>query len=88
MTFTFTGTYNINKIKYYDYAIVPSTGTQTPQVGSNIAAVWEAEGDAVANKVIIKALTINTRTDYNVTLSFKDEHEIIVVTEKFNGVSR
>lgn len=88
MTFTFTGTYNINKIKYFDYVIVPATGSQAPQSGTNVATVWEAEGDAVANKVVIKALTINTRTDYNVTLSFKDEDEVIVVTEKFNGISR
>lgn len=88
ITFTFTGTYNINKIKYYDFAIVPTTGTQTPQSGTNIETIWEPDGDNVANKVIIKSISIQSRVDYNVTLSFKDEDEIIVVTEKFNGISR
>ena len=88
ITFTFTGTYNINKIKYFDYAIVPTSGSQTPMSGTNIATTWEPELDAVANKVTIKPVTIATKIDYNVTLSFKDEDEIIVVTEKFTGVSR
>lgn len=87
ITVTFTGTYNINTVKFMDYSISLASGG-APQAATDVSVTWDPMGDEVANRVIINRLNIQQKKDYNVTLSFKDEYGIVVATVKFNGISR